>query len=60
MLALSARQSAVSCIHFWAQPSAYFPQDSFVPLARGFVWDSRDPDDCVPMQPGESRDIYRW
>ena len=40
------------------QPSAYFPQDSLVPLARGFVWDSRDPDDCVPMQPSDEHTVF--
>ena len=34
-----------------SQPSAYFPQSSLVLLARGFRWDSRDPTNCVPMEP---------
>lgn len=34
-----------------SQPSAYFPQSSLVLLARGFRWDSRNPTNCVPMEP---------
>ena len=34
-----------------SQPSATFPQSSLVPLARGFIWDCRDPRDCRPMEP---------
>ena len=33
------------------QPSATFPQSSLVPLARGFIWDCRDPRNCAPMEP---------
>ena len=33
------------------RPSAYFPQSSLVPLARGVRWDCRDPQNCVPMEP---------
>ena len=40
------------------QPSAYFPQESLVPLARGFIWDSRDPNDCVPMQPSDRHTTF--
>ena len=40
------------------QASAYFPQESLVPLARGFVWDSRDPEDCVPMQPSDRHTTF--
>ena len=40
------------------QPSAYFPQSSLAPLARGFVWDSRDPDNCVPMEPSDERTVF--
>ena len=36
-----------------SQPSAYFPQESLVPLARGFIWDTRDPGNCVPMEPSD-------
>ena len=35
------------------QPPARFPQSSLVPLARGYVWDTRDPDDCRPMEPSD-------
>ena len=35
------------------QASAYFPQSSLVPLARGFIWDTRDPRKCVPMAPSD-------
>ena len=36
-----------------SQKSAIFPQSSLQPLARGFVWDTRNPDDCIPMQPSD-------
>ena len=36
-----------------SQKSAVFPQTSLQPLARGFVWDTRNPDDCIPMQPSD-------
>ena len=35
------------------QPPARFPQSSLVPLARGYVWDTRDPQDCRPMEPSD-------
>ena len=35
------------------QASAYFPQSSLVPLARGYIWDTRNPRDCVPMAPSD-------
>ena len=38
-----------------SQPSAVFPQTSLQPLARGFVWDTRNPDDCTPMRPSDER-----
>ena len=40
------------------QPSATFPQSSLVPLARGFVWDTRDPLDCLPMQPSDEHTVF--
>ena len=30
------------------QPPARFPQSSLVPVERGYVWDTRDPEDCRP------------
>ena len=36
-----------------SQKSAVFPQTSLQPLARGFIWDTRNPDDCIPMQPSD-------
>jgi hypothetical protein len=40
------------------QAPAYFPQSSLVPLARGYVWDSRNPDDCVPMEPSDRDTVF--
>ena len=40
------------------QPPARFPQTSLVPLARGYVWDTRDPRKCVPMEPSTERTVF--
>lgn len=37
-----------------SQKSAIFPQTSLQPMARGFVWDTRNPDDCIPMASSKS------
>ena len=41
-----------------SRPSATFPQSSLQPLARGFVWDTRNPDDCIPMQPSDEHTAF--
>ena len=34
------------------------PQEDLVPLARGFVWDTRDPLRCAPMEPSTRHTIF--
>ena len=40
------------------QPPAIFDQDELAELARGFVWDCRDPDNCIPMQPSSRHTVF--
>ena len=40
------------------QPPAIFDQDALVPLARGFIWNSIDPNDCVPMEPSTRDTVF--
>ena len=37
---------------------AIFPQADLVPLARGYIWDSRDPRRCVPMVPSDRHTVF--
>jgi len=40
------------------QSPAIFDQDALVPLARGFIWNCFDPDDCVPMLPSTRDTVF--
>ena len=34
------------------------PQADLVPLARGFVWDTRNPRRCAPMEPSTRHTVF--
>ena len=39
-------------------PRLVFTQDDLVPLARGLIWDCRDPDNVVPLEPSTRDTVF--